>query len=705
MLHHHTKGNPLRASILFAATTSLAIAGPALGNDRHVPTDDAKVGAEGQDSEIVVLGTRETPADPTLSSGKTTERMSQSSRSIERDLLAAAGAYRLADALELVSGVSNQNNRGGIMDNFAIRGFLGTPDGGAEYYVDGFLANRGMAPPRDPATAERIELLKGPSGALFGDIDPGGRVNLVSKTPRFERAASATFTYGSFDTKRVELDATGPLSSTLAARIVFAAEDSDGWRDFVTLRRRVVAPSLTWAPSDSARVTYIGEITQFDAPFDRGVPAIAGDANAVPRNLFYGEPGDGVTRFRNQRHQLTGVFGLGDGWTLNTGIAYRTGTLQGYSSDHTSLRADGRTLWRQRRLRDYSVDDLSARAELSGSVGAHQIAIGVKGYYLDYHDKYLRRSPNASAPYAIDVYAPVYGGTAPTPVPFVDNREKRWAGTVYVQDMWDVTGRLTLLGGLRVDPYRQRLRNNLTGVTGRNVDAPVNGRVGARYRVSDVLALHANWGESFLLNSGTDRNGDGFAPERGHGYEIGASAAWRGVNLAATWFDITKQGILTNDPTDPGYLAPVGKLTSHGIEFDASANLDRHWQVVANYAWTHARTDDATFATDRVLDVPTHSGTLFLVGRYLDADGRGPSLSGGVTYVGDRAGAIDTSGLVLPAYAKAKAAAEYAFSPRVSVRLEADNLFDAHYAQSSYSPVWVFPGAPRTVRASLKIRV
>lgn len=662
--------------------------------------DDAAEPNEGQ--EIVILGTRQSQVDPTLSSGGATETMSQSSRSLERDLLTAAGAYRLSDALELVSGVSNQNNRGGFLDNFAIRGFLGTPDGGAEYYVDGFLANRGMGPPRDPATVERIELLKGPAGALFGDIDPAGRVNIVSKTPAFVPAASAIFTYGSYGNRRIELDATGPISSTLAARIVVAGENSDGWRDFVTLKRRVVAPSLTWRPSDAVRLTYIGEITHFDAPFDRGVPAIAGDANAAPRSNFYGEPGDGVTRFRNERHQLTGLAELGGGWVLNGGVAWRTGSLKGFSSDQSRL-VDDHTLWRQHRSRDFLVDDLSARLELSGRIGSHRPTIGIKGYLLDYAERWMRRNPTAAMPYAIDVFEPAYGGTPPVLLPFTNNREKRWSGTIYAQDMWEATDRLTLVGGVRLDAYRQRIRNNRTGETGRAVDEPVNFRLGARYRLSDALAVHANWGESYVLNSGTDRSGEGFAPERGKGYELGIAGTWPGIDVALTWFDIRKQGILTNDPVDPNFLAPVGSLKSRGIEVDASVKLAPHWQIVGNYAWTDARADDSSFATDSVLNVPEHAGTLFVLGRFVDDGGRGLSVSAGLNYVGDRAGAIDGSGLVLPAYAKAKAAVEYAFSSQFSLRAEADNLFDRHYAQSSYSPVWIFPGQPRMIRVSARL--
>jgi len=653
--------------------------------------------AEDRD-DIVVLGTR-VATDRALSSDRVTERMSQSSRSIARDILDAAGTYRLSDALELVSGFSQQNNRGGVIDNFAVRGFLGTPDGGAEYYLNGFLANRGMAPPRDPATTERIEVLKGPAGALFGDIDPGGRVNIVTKTPRFTPQVNASIGYGSFDTRRAELDVTGPLTRTLAARIVMAGEESDGWRDTVSIRRRVIAPSLTWQPVDAVRLTYSGEFSRFDTPFDRGVPAIDGDANALPRSNYYGEPSNGLTRSRNRQHQLTGQAELGGGWTLNGGLVWRTGTLKGLSADQS--RIVGASLWRQRRSRDFSVDDLAARVELAGQIGRHRLSIGVKGYRFLYGERWLRINPSATAPYAIDLFDPVYGSVAAPLRPFTNNDENRRAATVYVQDMWDVTDRLTLVGGARIDPYRQRIVNNNTGSAGRNTAQPVNFRVGGRYRVTDSIAVHANWGENFALNTGTDRNGNGFGPETGRGYEVGVAGKLPGVDVAVTWFDIRKQNILTTDPVDANYLAPVGKMVSRGIEIDASARLGDRWQIVANYAWIDAEADDRAFATSDVLNVPAHSATLLLVHRIPTARGDW-QLSGGAAYVGDRAGSLTTNPVILPDYVKAKAAIEAPLMAGLRVRLEADNLFDVRYAASSYSALWIYPGAPRTVRASLR---
>lgn len=675
----------------------------ALSPAPDAPTPDQQAASL---DEIVVLG-RRTPRDATLGAGGATERMSQSSRSIESDLIEAVGATRLADALELVSGVSQQNNRGGVMDNFAIRGFLGTPDGGAEYYVDGFLANRGMAPPRDPATAERIEILKGPSGALFGDIDPAGRVNIVSKTPRFETEASLTATVGSFGLRRGELDVTGPISETLAARLVLVGETGDGWRDNVGLDRSVIAPSLTWRPTADLRLTYVGEITAFDTLFDRGVPALNGDALALPRTNYYGEPADGVTEFRNERHQLSGEYWLNDDWSLNGGLAWRTGSLKGLSSDHSRLVGD--QLWRQRRGRDFSVDDLSARVELNGRIetgaGMHRPTVGLKAYRLEYGEKWLRINPNAGAPYAVDVHTPVYGQPQPTPLPFTDNLEEREVVTLYVSDLWEVNDRLSLNAGVRYDDYSQTIRNNRTGATGEAADSPVNYHVGARYQLTEALALHTGFGRSFVLNSGTGRTGQGFAPETGEGWELGLSGAWEGLDLAATIFDIEKTNILTTDPVDPNFLAPVGRLTSRGIELDGSLALGESWQVIGNYAWTDAEADDAAFASDTVLNVPEHSGALFVVGRFSQPGGRDWSVTAGAAYVGERAGSLEANGVRLPAYWKLKAAGEWELTRNLSVRLEGDNLLDEDYAASSYSALWISRGAPRSFRLSLTARL
>ncbi len=85
-----------------------------------------------------------------------------------------------------------------------------------------------------------------------------------------------------------------------------------------------------------------------------------------PRSNYYGEPANGLTRFRNERHQMTGLVQIGGGWTLNGGIVLRIGSLRGFSADQS--RIVGTQVWRQRRSRDFTVDDHSARLELAGEL-------------------------------------------------------------------------------------------------------------------------------------------------------------------------------------------------------------------------------------------------------------------------------------------------------------------------------------------------
>ncbi|WP_082471039.1 TonB-dependent receptor [Sphingomonas sp. Leaf198] len=687
-----------RSRVARVALCAMACSGtPAFAQDagqRRDPTVD----------DIVVLGQRR--LDRTSGSDIVTERMSQASIALDRSILDDYGVRRLADALELVSGISQQNNLGGLRDNYAIRGFLGTPDTGAEYFVDGFLANRGFGPPRDPANVERIEVLKGPVGAVFGSVDPAGVINVVTKKPRFRNGGDVTASGGSFGTYRLEGDVESALSSTFAIRLVGAIENSDGFRDHVDLRRRLFAPSVSWRPMDGTTLTYQGEYIQFRAPFDRGIPAINGNSEAVPRDRFLGEPGDGRVSSSNWRHELTLEQSLGGSWTFVGGTAYRDARIRGFSSEASTLLADG-TVRRQRRLRDWNLTDWSGRAEIRGTVtafGTHRPSMGVTLYDLDFDTFQTRFRPTASQPYPIDVFDPVYGGVAGPLTPFTATNERRKAVAVYGQDMWDLTDSLSVVGGLRYEHLDQRIDNRLSRQLSRLERDPIEFRAGIRYRPDPRFAFHANWGEGSRANSSVGRLGNAFAPETGRGYEVGAKLVLASLRVGASWFDVSKRNILATDPADVNFLATVGRIRSRGVELDGEVDLAPRVRLIGNYAFTDAAARDPAFPSADVLNVPRHAGTLQLFAT-VPLAARDLALSAGGTYVGARAAALDGGNLRLPSYVKAKASIAYPLTKRLTARVEVDNILDQTYAQSSYSALWISPGAPRSVLFSLAARL
>lgn len=654
--------------------------------------------------DIVVLGQHR--LDRTNGSDIVTERMSQASIALDRSILDDYGVRRLADALELVSGISQQNNLGGLRDNYAIRGFLGTPDTGAEYFVDGFLANRGFGPPRDPANVERIEVLKGPAGAVFGSIDPAGVVNVVTKKPRFRTGGTLTASGGSFGTYRLEGDVESALSSAFSIRLVGAIENSDGFRDYVDLRRRLFAPSVSWRPTSGTTLTYQGEYIEFRAPFDRGIPAIDGDTEAVPRDRFLGEPGDGRVSSSNWRHELTLEQDIGQSWTLVGGTAYRDARIRGFSSEASTLLADG-TVRRQRRFRDWNLTDWSGRAELRGTVaalGTHRPSVGVTLYDLDFDTVQDRFRPSATQPYPINVFDPVYGGAAGPLTPFTVTNERRKAVAVYAQDMWELTESLSALGGLRYEHLDQRIDNVRSGQLSRLKRDPAEFRAGIRYRPDPRFAFHANWGEGFRANSSVGRLGEAFAPETGHGYEVGAKLVLPAFRAAASWFDVSKRNILAADPVDVNFLATVGRIRSRGVELDGELDLTPHIRLIANYSFIDAAARDPALASGDVLNVPRHAGTVQMFAS-VPLAGRDLAVSAGGTYVGSRAAALDGGNLRLGSYLKAKASVAYPVTERLTARVEVDNILDQTYAQSSYNALWIYPGAPRSILLSLAARL
>ncbi|KQW87268.1 hypothetical protein ASC94_28115 [Massilia sp. Root418] len=649
----------------------------------------------------------------------------QSVRVLTADLLRDAGATSLSSALELASGIAQQSNLGGLWDSYAMRGFTGDPNFGSDYMVNGFSSSRGYNGMRDIAGTQSVEILKGPSSALYGRGDPGGTVNILTRKPRFTPQYSVETSAGSHRTWRTAADLAGPLGETVAYRLNAAHQQGDSFRDTLHSERSFLSPSLLWLIGPATTLSYEVEAARQATPFDRGVLAVNGKLGAVPVSRFLGEPRDGAMAVKSLGQQLFVQHELSPAWSLQSGLSYRDSSLSGYSSEANNLLADGRTLRRQRRYRDFSATDRSARVELLGraATGAvvHNLLFGVDGYRFDDERLQLRRNPGAANPYAIDIFVPVYGTTADPLALSINTVEHQRAHAVYLQDQLVLGAQWQALLGVRRDSYRQHVINRRTVASNEQALSATSPRVGLVYQPLAAVSLYASAAKGFRPNSGISLENQAFPAESSRAYEIGAKADTLDGRLNATvaLYRIAKKNVLTTNPLNTDFAIPAGEVASKGVELDVSGELAAGLRLSGAYAYTDASVTkgDNTIRTGSSLpNVPRHSASVLLAQTLRLGGGNGGSggggggggdltLGAGMNYAGERLGDVAAStGFRLPAYTTARLLAAYSPTSRLRVSLNVDNLFNRVWYASAYSQLWVAPGAERTVTATLSYR-
>ena len=677
---------------------------PALADASATATDSVVItGQRAAYRSLAVAGATKTDALPL--------DLPQSVRTLGADLLRDAGITTLSGALDLASGIARQSDLGGLWHSYAMRGFTGDPNFGSDYMVNGFSSSRGYNGVRDAAGIQSIEILKGPASALYGRGEPGGTVNILTRKPRFAPQYGIDLAVASHRTRRAAADLTGPLSSTVAYRLGLAHQEGDSFRDVVHTERSYASPSIVWLAGADTTVSYEIEATRQRTPFDRGIPAIGGRLDgpgALPVSRFLGEPADGPMTVKSLGHQLFVQHGLGEGWSLQGGASYRDSALHGYSSEANDLLADGRTLRRQRRHRDFSATDRSARLELLGSASTwgvgHGLLFGADGYRFDDTRVQMRRNPSAANPYAIDIQVPLYGAAAAPLALSIDTVEHQRAQALYAQDQLTLAPRWKALVGVRLDRYRQTVINHRTAAINRQRLHATSPRAGLVYQPTASTALYASSARGFRPNSGIGIDNAAFPAEASRAHEIGAKVETPG-GIAATLalYRIDKDNVLTPNPVNTDFSLPAGAVASKGLELDVAGRLRRGLRLSAAYAYTDARVtrgDNTIRSGSRFPNVARHGGNLLLV-----AGDDGASLGAGVTYVGERFGDVAASSdFRLPAYTTARLLAAYAPDKRWRLAVNVDNLFDRRYFASAYSQLWVAPGSTRSASATLSYR-
>ena len=690
-------------ALLLAAASPLVLAADP-GADKSDAQDVVTVKAERQHYRSL-SATGATKTDALLMD------LPQSVRVLTGDLLRDAGVTTLAGALDLASGIAKQSPLGGLWDSYAMRGFTGDPNLGSDYMVNGFSSSRGYNGMRDGGNTQTVEVLKGPASALYGRGEPGGTVNITTKKPKFAPEYSADLSFGSFQTRRAAVDLTGPVSDTIAYRLNAAHEEGHSFRDTLKVERSLFSPSFLWLLGEHTSVSYEIEAVQQRAPFDRGVVAVNGKLGALPVSRFLGEPGDGPMTVRSLGQQLFIHHALSDDWTLQAGASYRDSELKGFSTEANKLLADGRTLNRQRRHRDFSATDVSARVELLGKFRtgalAHEVLAGVDAYHFDDHRVQLRRNPSAANAYAIDIFTPAYGGKADPLALSIDTQEGQRARGLYVQDQLDLGAQWKALAGVRHDTYTQDVRNNRLNVSNRQSLSATSPRAGLVYQPSKAWSLYASAAKGFRPNSGISIANQAFPAERSRSYELGAKLETGKLTGTVAVYDIRKSNVLTTNPANTDFAIAAGEVGSRGLELDVSGEVARGLRVSGAYAYTNATVTrgDATIVTgSRFANVPRHSANLLATQQFVLGTGTA-SVGGGVHHVGERLGDVAvSSSFTLPAYTTARLLASYAPNAQLRLALNVENLFNRSYYASSYSQLWVAPGAERTLTLNAHYR-
>ena len=628
----------------------------------------------------------------------------QSINVVTQQTLADYQVRSLNDAMKFVSGVSQGNTLGGSRDSLVKRGF-GTNDDGS-ILRDGVRSNLGH---NFSATTERVEVLKGPASMLYGALEPGGLVNVISKKPEYTQSTTLSGSAYSEGGGTMALDTTGPLGDTgLAYRLIAERGHEDYWRNYGVNESTLVAPSLAWT-GERASLNLSYEYNEYSNPFDRGTVFTNGHPADIDYDKRLDEPwakSVGIRETATARFE----YELSEAW--------KTRVTYGWNNDRYSLSIAQPSLSKtgvfQRAANGAHYDDetryaswdFMGKQELFGQ--RHDLLVGIDNQVSD---QFRGKTYRGDAEGGFDITAPVYGGLAePSKLNAKQSNlsNKLTSSSVYLKDNWHLDDRWILVFGGRYQHYDQYANQGMitrVNVRDDNGDAFVP-FLGLVYKATETLSLYGNYSRSFKPNDVVDKNSRTFQPEEGRSYEIGAKYdPLPGLNINLALFDIVKKNVVT---TVDEVSEAAGKVGSQGLELDITGRLADRWDLIGTYAYTHTEIlDDPDDEGHRLADAPKHTASLYLSHHLnVPAEFGAWHAGAGARYVGERA-ANNANDFWLSSYTVADAFLRWespVLGHKTSLQLNVDNLFDKQYYPSSTGSEWqVSVGEPRTAKLSASV--
>ena len=655
--------------------------------------------------EVEVIGRKESSYKNTNSfigtkTASALKEVPQSVGYVTKELILDQGATTVNEVVKNISGV-NQNSS---YNDFSIRGFRATGNRNSGNLLNGMRAQTSLWKQSSLANIERVEVIKGPASALFGNAAPGGVINRVTKKPLFENKNSITVGVGSWNTLKTYGDFTGPLNpkKTLLYRLNLGYEKTDSFRDLQGSESIIAAPSFSYIPNEKTHINVDFVYQNFNGKIDRGqsVPA-DGNVYSTPISRSLSAANDFLKENTlNTTIALTHKFS--DHISLNA--IYLNSSYSEDMLEHTQANlyykqiGNGANAFRyadpnkvmmtaNQRKRYFANNSFNTYFNFNFNTGIlkHKLLVGydyfiseqkagsssisAQGYLSKDKTKVVNtytttanvlagsvQTPTTNVP-VFDLYDPIAGNAYKDISKYIWkqntlNPYEEYSHGVYVQEQIDISI-VKLLIGLRQEWFTETLNKETTNEISRQTSAFIP-RVGLVVEASENINLYSTWVKGFQpqganIQSDPDRYGGPFDYMKSELYEVGLKTEWFNKRLSATLavFKITQENSLEQSPKagKADWRVPVDE-ESNGFELDVAGQILPNFSVVANYAYTDARIvklkEEGAIKDLNVQrpSTPRHAANLWT--KYIFENGslKGLGAGIGVSYASERLGQV-----------------------------------------------------------------
>ena len=634
--------------------------------------------------EVEIIGRRESSYKNTSSfSGTKTATairdIPQTINYVTKEVILDQGASTVNDVVKNVSGVSQYTT----YNDFSIRGFRTTGNRNSGNLLNGMRAQTSLWSASSLANIERVEVIKGPAAALFGNAAPGGIINRVTKKPLLQRLHTVSVNTGSWGTLKTYGDFTGPLneSKSLLYRLNLGYETTDGYRDLQGRNTLTIAPSFSFIPNEKTRFNVDITYYRLDGKVDRG-QTIFGDADlySVPITRSLSATND-FLRETQMNISLGLTHKITDNLSFNStylNSSYSEDLREHNQANSYYMQQQGKAntgdptkilmqaLLRQRTFRNNSFNNYFNYNFTTGLVkhtllvgydyfqvellpGASQLTAG--GYLLKNGKTTTTFNPARLNTYVVDANnnpvtnVAVFDLNKPTTgnvmketgkYIFTSGNTKPTLQTshgVYLQEQLEVSI-VKLLLGLRKEFFMDYINYKENNEEKIEQQALIP-RVGLVITANDNINFYSTWMKGFepqtaAIQSDPDRYGGPFDPVYSELYEMGVKTDWFNNRLSATAsvFKIIQQNSLYDAfPAvigKPDLKMQIGEEESNGFEFDLAGEITPNWSILANYAYIDARITKTAQNNEKDFDMqrpstPRHSGNIWT--KYIITEG------------------------------------------------------------------------------------